>query len=137
MPTSKSGKKHAKKDDGIAENVIGLVRKYVLAGIGMAFLGEEKIEEWTRKIARENKMSQKDIGNFIKDVKKQSNEARKDVEKRLREMMKENTVSDKKKSRGSIKKVQLKKKKESRSSSNQQRWSVSFIPNKEFSDPQS
>ena len=135
MPTSKSGKKHAKKDDGIAENVIGLVRKYVLAGIGMAFLGEEKIEEWTRKIARENKMSQKDIGALIKDVKKQSNEARKDVEKRLREVMKEIAVSKEEKSSRSSKKIQLKKKKKSRKSSNLQRWGVSFIPNKEFSNP--
>jgi len=111
MPTSKSGKKRAKKDDGVAENLISLVRKSVLASIGMAFLGEEKIEEWARKIAKENKMSQKDIGDLIKDVKKQSNEARKDVEKRLREVMKEITVSKKEKSSQSSKKIQLKKKK--------------------------
>jgi polyhydroxyalkanoate synthesis regulator phasin len=137
MHTSKSGKKHAKKDDGLAENVIGLVRTSVLAGIGMAFLGEEKIEEWARIIAKENKMSSKDIGNFIKDVKKQGNEARKDVEKRLRDMVKEITVSNKEKSSTKSKKIHLKNKKKSKRSSKLQRWSVSFIPNKEFSNPQS
>jgi polyhydroxyalkanoate synthesis regulator phasin len=91
MSTSKSGKKHAKKNDGIAENVISLVKESVLAGIGMAFLGEEKIEEWARKIAKENKLSPNNIEKFIKDVKKQSIQARKDVEKRLREMMKKIT----------------------------------------------
>jgi polyhydroxyalkanoate synthesis regulator phasin len=137
MPTGKSGKKHAKKDEGIAENVIGLVRTSVLAGIGMAFLGEEKIEEWARKIAKENKMPLKDIANFINDVKRQSVQARKDVEKRLRDMTKEITVSNKEKSSTSSKKIHLKKKKKSQRSSKMQRWSVSFIPNKEFTNPQS
>jgi polyhydroxyalkanoate synthesis regulator phasin len=91
MPTRKSGKKHAKKDDGITENVISLVKGSVLAGIGLVYLGEKKIEEWARKIAKENKLSPNNIEKFIKDVKKQSVQARKDVEKRLREMMKKIT----------------------------------------------
>ena len=113
MSTSKSSSKKVakKKDDGIVGNVISLIRTSVLAGLGMALLGEEKIEAWATKIAKENKMSPKDIEKFIKDVKRDSVQARKDVEKRLREMMKEITGSSKEKSSGSSKKIQRKKKK--------------------------
>jgi polyhydroxyalkanoate synthesis regulator phasin len=113
MSTSKSSskKRAKKKDDGIVENVIGIIRTSFLAGLGMALLGEEKIEAWAKKIAKENKMAPKDIEKFIKDVKRDSVQARKDVEKRLREMMKEITGSSKEKSKGGSKKTQRKKKK--------------------------
>ena len=113
MSTSKSSskKRAKKKDDGIVGNVISLIRTSVLAGLGMALLREEKIEAWATKIAKENKMSPKDIEKFIKDVKRDSVQSRKDVEKRLREMMEEITGSSKEKSSGSSKKIQRKKKK--------------------------
>lgn len=117
MSTSKSAKKPTKKkDDGIIDNVIGLVKKSVLAGLGMAFLGEEKIEGWAKKIARDNKLSPNDITKFLKDVKKESVQARKDVEKRLRDMLKDITGSDDEKSSESTKAKSKSKKKKSRSS---------------------
>ena len=53
----KGGKKQAKKkEEGIVENVIKLIRTSVLAGLGMALLGEEKIEKWaTKMLVEKNK----------------------------------------------------------------------------------
>jgi polyhydroxyalkanoate synthesis regulator phasin len=118
MSTSKSAKKPIKKkDDGIIENVIGLVKKSVLAGLGLAFLTEEKIEGWSKKIAKDNKLSPNDIEKFLKDVKKESLQARKDVEKRLRDMLKEFTGSSEEKPSESSKGKSRSKKKRSRSRS--------------------
>ena len=117
MSTSKSGKRPSRKDDGIIENVIGLVKKSVLAGLGMAFLGEEKIEGWAKKVARENKLSPNDISKFIKDVKKESIEARKDVEKRLRDMLKDITGGEEKSESSKVKSRSKKKRSRSRSRS--------------------
>jgi polyhydroxyalkanoate synthesis regulator phasin len=91
-------KKAKKKDQGIVNDVAELVRTSIFAGLGLAFLGEEKIEEWARKIAKENNLSTRDVKSFVNDLKKQGRDARKDVEKRVKDLI-DDIVPEKKKRR--------------------------------------
>jgi polyhydroxyalkanoate synthesis regulator phasin len=97
---AKKSAKKKKKDDGLIKDMTELVRTSVFAGLGMVLLGEEKVEEWAKKIARENKLSTKDMNSFIRDLKKQGSDARKDIEKRVKDLVDEIVPSGKKKSSG-------------------------------------
>jgi polyhydroxyalkanoate synthesis regulator phasin len=109
--SSKSRKKPAGNIAGIVEGILSLVRTSVFAGLGVAFLGEDKIEKWAKEIAKENKLSTRDVSSFIKDVKKQSNQARKDVEKRVKNLIDEVLPTTEKKHKKSSKKKAKSKKK--------------------------
>jgi polyhydroxyalkanoate synthesis regulator phasin len=93
-----SVKKSKKNDDGIIDSIIDLVRTSVYAGLGLAFLGEEKIEDLAKKVAKQNNLSTRDMQSFIRDMKKQSSVARQDVQKRMKTLINGITPSGGKKS---------------------------------------
>ncbi|MBN1365056.1 MAG: hypothetical protein JW976_09665 [Syntrophaceae bacterium] len=112
MSKSKSKKKSVKKNffSEVSGDVTDFVRTSVFAVLGLVFLGEETIEKLIKDIAKENKLSTKDVNSFIRDVKQQSKIARKDVEKRIEKLIDGVIPSSKKKSGGSSKKKSKKKK---------------------------
>ncbi|MBN1366003.1 MAG: STAS/SEC14 domain-containing protein [Syntrophaceae bacterium] len=91
MPKNKSKKKS--EDKNIINKVVGDVRKLlrtsVFAGLGVAFNGQEMIEKLIKDIAKENNLSIADVKRFIKDIKKQGLEARKDIGNRAKKVIKD------------------------------------------------
>ncbi|MBN1363587.1 MAG: hypothetical protein JW976_02155 [Syntrophaceae bacterium] len=113
MSASKSKSRSRDKNivSEVIEDVTDFVRTSVFAGLGLVFLGEETIEKWVKDVAKENKLSTSDVKSFIRDVRKQSVEARKDVEKRVKSFIDDILPSSKKKSDGDSKKKSKSKKK--------------------------
>jgi polyhydroxyalkanoate synthesis regulator phasin len=68
--------------------MLDLLKKTLLTGIGIASLTKEKIEELGRKIAEENKLSEQEGKKLVKDLLTQSEEARKDMENRVEQLVK-------------------------------------------------
>ncbi|MBN1365738.1 MAG: hypothetical protein JW976_13095 [Syntrophaceae bacterium] len=115
---SKSKSKSKSRDENIISEVVGdvvdFVKTSVFAGLGLVFLGEETIEKWIKKVAKENELSTSDVKSFIRDVRKQSVGARKDVEKRVKSLIDDIIPSSKKKSGGDSKKKSKSKRKKQR-----------------------
>jgi polyhydroxyalkanoate synthesis regulator phasin len=61
--------------------MVELIKKTVLAGIGLAYLTKEKAEEAAKNIAKEAKIKEGEGKKFIEEMIKKSEEARKSVEK--------------------------------------------------------
>lgn len=113
MSTSKSKNESGKKNvvSEIIEDVTNMVKTSVFASLGVAFLGQEMIEKWAKKVAKDNDLSTTDVKSFIKDVRQQSMEARKDIEKRVKSLLNDILPSTKKKSDGTTKSKSKKKSK--------------------------
>ena len=65
-----------------------LLKKTLLTGIGFAVLTKEKVEEAAKKIAEECKLSEEEGKKFVDDLLKQSEETKKNLEKKVEEMVK-------------------------------------------------
>jgi polyhydroxyalkanoate synthesis regulator phasin len=113
MSTSKSKNESGKKNvvSEIIEDVTNMVKTSVFASLGVAFLGQEMIEKWAKKVAKDNDLSTTDVKSFIKDVRQQSMEARKDIEKRVKSLLNDILPSTKKKSDKTTKSKSKKKSK--------------------------
>ncbi len=61
--------------------MVELIKKTVLAGVGLAFMTKEKAEVAAKKIVREAKIAEGEGKKFVDDLLKKSEEARKSVEK--------------------------------------------------------
>ncbi|MBN1363678.1 MAG: hypothetical protein JW976_02625 [Syntrophaceae bacterium] len=105
MPTSKSKNESGKKNvvTEIIEDVTNMVKTSVFASLGVAFLGQETIEKWAKKVAKDNDLSTTDVKSFINDIRQQSVETRKDIEKRVKSLLNDILPSTKKKTEGTSK----------------------------------
>jgi polyhydroxyalkanoate synthesis regulator phasin len=61
--------------------MVDLIKKTLLAGVGLAFMTKEKAEEVAKKIASEAKIAEGEGKKFVNDLVKKSEEARAGVEK--------------------------------------------------------
>jgi polyhydroxyalkanoate synthesis regulator phasin len=61
--------------------MVELIKKTVLAGVGLAFMTKEKAEEAAKKIVLEAKIAEGEGKKFVDELLKKSEEARKSVEK--------------------------------------------------------
>ncbi|HHJ11511.1 MAG TPA: hypothetical protein ENK25_11580 [Bacteroidetes bacterium] len=61
------------------------LKKGILAGIGLGLTTKEKIEEYAKKAAEEAKLSKEEGEKFLKDLLKQSEEAKKSLDKKIRD----------------------------------------------------
>jgi polyhydroxyalkanoate synthesis regulator phasin len=61
--------------------MIELIKKTVLAGVGLAFMTKEMAEEAAKKIVEEAKIKEGEGKKFIEDLLKKSEEAKKSVER--------------------------------------------------------
>lgn len=57
------------------------LRKGILAGIGLASLTKEKIEEYANKFASENDLTEEEGKKFVDDLKSQAVKQKEDIEK--------------------------------------------------------
>lgn len=63
--------------------MIDLVKKTVLAGIGMGWIAKERLEKLGREIAEEAKLSEEQGKQLIDSLRKRSDEAREDLQKEV------------------------------------------------------
>jgi polyhydroxyalkanoate synthesis regulator phasin len=61
--------------------MVELIKKTVLAGIGLAFMTKEMAEEAAKNIVKEAKIKEGEGKKFVEELLKKSEEARKSVEK--------------------------------------------------------
>ncbi len=61
--------------------MIDLIKKSVLAGIGLAFMTKEKAEETAKKIVEEAKIKKEEGKKVVEELLKKSEDAKKSVEK--------------------------------------------------------
>ena len=61
--------------------MVELIKKTVLAGIGLAFMTKEKAEEAANKIVVEAKIKEGEGKKFVEELIRKSEEAKKSVEK--------------------------------------------------------
>ena len=59
------------------------LKKTLYAGVGMAFLTSEKIEEMAKKMAEEAKLSEGEGKKFVDEILKKSEEAKTSLEKAI------------------------------------------------------
>lgn len=52
------------------------LKKTLYAGVGLAFLTRDKIEELARKLAEESRLNEEDVKKFIDEMLKKSEEAK-------------------------------------------------------------
>jgi polyhydroxyalkanoate synthesis regulator phasin len=63
--------------------MLELLKKTFVAGVGLAALTREKIEEFAKKLAEEGKMTEEEGKKLIEDLIKQSEESKKNIEKQI------------------------------------------------------
>jgi polyhydroxyalkanoate synthesis regulator phasin len=61
--------------------MVELIKKTMLAGVGLAFMTKEKAEEAAKKIVKEAKIAEVEGKKFVDELLKKSEDARKSVEK--------------------------------------------------------
>ena len=65
-------------------NMLDLVKKGILTGIGLASLTKDKIEDLAEEIIEEGKLSEKEGRKLVEDLLKESDEARKNLEEEVK-----------------------------------------------------
>jgi polyhydroxyalkanoate synthesis regulator phasin len=61
--------------------MIEIIKKTVLAGLGLAFMTKEKAEATAKKIVKDAKIAEEEGKKFVDEVLKKSEEAKKSLEK--------------------------------------------------------
>ncbi len=68
--------------------MLDLIKKTLMAGVGMAAMTKEKIEELANDIAKKSKLSEKEGKKLINDFLKRSQTAKKDLESLIEKTVK-------------------------------------------------
>jgi len=68
--------------------MVALLRKTVLTGIGFAYMTKDKIEEVAKKISEESNLTEEEGRKLAKDLLKQSEEAKQNLETRIDKVVK-------------------------------------------------
>ncbi|RJR47604.1 MAG: hypothetical protein C4576_09350 [Desulfobacteraceae bacterium] len=63
------------------------IKKVLLAGLGGVVLTKDKLEEWKKRLVKENKMSEGEAKRLIDELREAGESQWKDIEKSFREMM--------------------------------------------------
>jgi polyhydroxyalkanoate synthesis regulator phasin len=67
--------------------MVDLIKKTLLAGIGLAFLTKEKAEETAKKIVEETKIAEGEGKKFVSDLIKKTEEAKIGAEKLVNDVV--------------------------------------------------
>ncbi len=70
--------------------MINLLKKGILAGIGIGMMTKEKIEELAKKTAKEAKLNEEEGRKLADDLLKQSEEVKHQIEKKVDEQVRKN-----------------------------------------------
>jgi len=77
--------------------MIDIIKKTMLAGLGLAFLTKDKVEELAKDFVEKAKLSENEAKEFIRELQKKSEDARKDVgdqiEKTVRDTLKKMNIA--------------------------------------------
>ncbi|MBW2040214.1 MAG: hypothetical protein JRI46_11620 [Deltaproteobacteria bacterium] len=60
-----------------------LIKKTMLTGLGLAFLTKDKVEELAKEFVKKGKLSEKEGKEFIDELSKKSEDAKKEVEGKI------------------------------------------------------
>lgn len=71
--------------------MLDLIKKTLMAGVGMAAMTKDKIEELANDIAKKSKLSEKEGKKLITDFLKRSQTAKKDLESLIEKTVKKIT----------------------------------------------
>jgi len=63
--------------------MLDLLKKNIMMGIGLASITQSKVKEMGKKIAKESKLSEAEGEKFVKDIVKQAEGAKSDIEKKI------------------------------------------------------
>ena len=63
------------------------IKKILLAGLGGVILTKDKLEEWKKRLVKENKMSEGEAKRLIDELREAGENQWHDIEKSFREMM--------------------------------------------------
>jgi polyhydroxyalkanoate synthesis regulator phasin len=63
------------------------IKKILLAGLGGVVLTKDKLEEWKKRLVKEDKMSEGEAKRLIDELREAGETQWKDIEKSFREMM--------------------------------------------------
>jgi polyhydroxyalkanoate synthesis regulator phasin len=63
--------------------MLDLMKKAIFAGLGLAFMTKEKVEEFSKELVEKGKLSQTEGKEFIDELQKKSEEARKKLEEQI------------------------------------------------------
>jgi polyhydroxyalkanoate synthesis regulator phasin len=66
-----------------------LIKKMAYTGLGLAFMTKEKVEELSKEMVERGKLSEAEGKEFIDELEKKSEEARKKVEKQIHDAVKD------------------------------------------------
>ena len=66
-----------------------LIKKMAYTGLGLAFMTKEKLEELSKEMVEKGKLSEAEGKEFIDELEKKSEEARKKVEKQINDAVKD------------------------------------------------
>ncbi len=61
--------------------MVDMIKKTLLAGVGLAFMTKEKAEEVAKKFVQDTKIAEGEGKKFVEELLKKSEEAKKSVEK--------------------------------------------------------
>ncbi len=68
--------------------MIDLMKKTLLAGIGLALKTKDEVEDFAKEIEKKLNMTEKDGKNFLKDLQKRYDEAQEKLEERVEKTVK-------------------------------------------------
>jgi polyhydroxyalkanoate synthesis regulator phasin len=69
--------------------MIDLMKKTLLAGIGLALKTKDEVEEFAKDMSKKMNLNEKDGQTFLKDLQKRYDEAQKKLEERVEKSVKE------------------------------------------------
>jgi polyhydroxyalkanoate synthesis regulator phasin len=80
--------------------MIDLIKKTLLAGVGLAAMTKDKVEELAEELTEEGELSEKEAKELLNDLLKRSKRAKKDLNKKMenvvRKVLKKMDVATKK-----------------------------------------
>ena len=69
--------------------MLEFIKKAMFIGLGLAFMTKEKIEEFSKELVEKGKLSETEGKEFIDELQKKSEEARKKVEDQIKNSVKD------------------------------------------------
>ncbi len=70
-------------------DIMGVVKKTMMTGIGLALKTKDEVEDWARDLVTRGELSENEGEKFVDELLKRYDEAREDLEKRIEKVTKE------------------------------------------------
>jgi len=67
--------------------MIDLIKKTILAGVGLAAMTKDKVEELAEELTEKGELSEKEGKELVDDLMKRSQQAKKDLDKKMEEVV--------------------------------------------------